>query len=778
MTSQRTCPTCNSVIEGDDKFCSKCGTKLEEVKEVQPQEQIQTNETIFCQECGAKTTSDQAFCLECGSKLGTGEVVATKQTEGESVPSQATSIDQVAENLKAKLDFKSLPTKKIGIIAAVIVVILLAGVLLRGGKTDKPHAMYVKDGELNFTYLSKIKPMELTSDLIDDDYGYFSHYLNNVICFSEDRRFIFYPDRVENGEATFYWRDLNKNNEKSDSAHKIDSGIDSSWVDLSKDGSKFFYIKGYEGKLYVYDRKSDSKEKLAEDVKKFHINSKGDYIIYEAIVDGETNIYEMTLKGKKGEKEKIDSASTIISVSMENKIVEYLKEDSLYIKEASKEKEKIASDIYSIVSAANDSYYFIKREEITNKLSSFVHDDLLSADNEMVEPVEPEATYPESPSAPSRYDYTTQEWVSSYWSYTYNEELGEYGYWNEVVDEDRYNEAYEEYTKEYENWQKEVEEYEALYDEYRAKYNEYQEKLSRDELREALSDEEYAITYEKYNLLYWKNGEETLVASDLAMNYNSYDYVTEWSNQVPIVIYQKNKELNNSTYKLSDLIDENGLYYYNVISDLSYKVNSEREVDEEFYLAYEETESTLDVDNAVNWTITKDSTVYYLDNYDYEDGEGDLTSVKISKGKIGKPVSIDEDVMEIALRGDKLYYFKDIRNRAGDLYLDGKMVDDDVYTGLIFSYAKGDGLLYFTDYSTSNYEGTLTYLKGNKAIDIADDVYSFLPIDDKNIIYLTDYSIDREKGDLLLYNGKKKKVTIDTDVSSIVGGFGNYTSWY
>lgn len=48
------CPKCGAVISKASKFCSECGTKLNQVR--------------FCSECGSKLNDDDKFCRECGAK--------------------------------------------------------------------------------------------------------------------------------------------------------------------------------------------------------------------------------------------------------------------------------------------------------------------------------------------------------------------------------------------------------------------------------------------------------------------------------------------------------------------------------------------------------------------------------------------------------------------------------------------------------------------------------------------------------------------------------------
>ena len=47
------CPNCNEEIEDDSKFCSQCGTKIEQ----------------SCPKCNNVISQDAKFCSNCGYKL-------------------------------------------------------------------------------------------------------------------------------------------------------------------------------------------------------------------------------------------------------------------------------------------------------------------------------------------------------------------------------------------------------------------------------------------------------------------------------------------------------------------------------------------------------------------------------------------------------------------------------------------------------------------------------------------------------------------------------------
>lgn len=50
----RACPSCGALIQSDDVFCRKCGTRLP---------------PATCASCGASLLSDDAFCRKCGARV-------------------------------------------------------------------------------------------------------------------------------------------------------------------------------------------------------------------------------------------------------------------------------------------------------------------------------------------------------------------------------------------------------------------------------------------------------------------------------------------------------------------------------------------------------------------------------------------------------------------------------------------------------------------------------------------------------------------------------------
>lgn len=814
-TNERKCPDCNAVVGEGSKFCPNCGAKVEN-QEAQPEP---TRITIFCPNCGATIDADSMFCPECGNKIALpiNDQENETNTEGKlpelgagmSMPEYEAAVNMPAnqtdshmpenlsgqgmqnnqpyagvvqnepfvnkpENKESEKAKKKSPIAKIliGVSAlAVVLIAVFAGFLFfRGGKkAENPYIMYVKDKELNLSHISSIKPYELTSKLLDDvdidEYELFGsdYYMlllsYSYVHFSDDNNYLFYPDKIGDG-VTIYWRDLRKG--KSGESHKIDSG-DIVFTAINKNGSKFYYIKGSENRLYVYDRNKDEKTKLDDDVRTAYISDDGNYIIYIKNNDGEKVIYELQLSGKEPEKNKIDSEASIVRAFPNSKKVFYLKDDSLYVKENKEDKVKIASDVTHVVTVVDEkSVYYLKSESIKNSLDKFIEDDYAAGDKDLVEPVYP--SYPDEPRYPNQYDYTYQQWYSSYWGYEYNEELDEWGYWNLEIDWDRYYEAVDQYKLDYEEWEKECN---RIREEYYLAYELYEDKVMRDFLREELKDEANAISYNKYILYYWSDGTETELVRDVAYD-NPSTGLLATSSKVPVAVYQKYNDNEIPTLKLSELIAENGYSSILIYSDVMNKLESARSKQEDVFIAYKDKEYKIAAHNATKWNISEDGTIYFIDEYDSGENSGILKTVKISGKGLESPVTVDKDVSDYYLfYGSKLIYCKDLKDGSGDIYQQGKKLASDVRFDSLYCLEDSDTLFYITDYDQSKNDGTLYCRRGDGQTKISDDVYQFVPVNEKNVVYLMDYNQDKRKGELVIYRGGQKRETIDTDVAYI-----------
>jgi hypothetical protein len=633
------------------------------------------------------------------------------------------------------------------IAAAVILVIIAAAILIPGLlKKNKSvnAALYLKDGEINYSSLTGINPKEITDQLSgsSSDTSDFGYYIGYSITFSSDGKRIFYPDRFnDNSEGmTIYYQNLNS---KTLEGEKIDSEI--SQYRTNDAGTKIFYIKGEENDLYVSNLKE--KEKLDSNVSAFYVSSDGSKVIY---CNDDGNIYE-----KDGSKDiiKLDSNSSIQYVSEDLTTLYYLKGDTLYLKKGNKDKEKLLTDVTNVVSIyETGEIYYLKENGADYLLSDYVNDDMLAWDQTITEPVEP--VYP------NYYDYqpdTEYPVEPDYYSFA--------DYWG-YVDWDAYDAAYNEYyaaVDEYnaqwdEAYNTAVADYNSQYDAYLAALEEYNAKLNRDSIRANIEGVTIPVT--KYTLSYYDSKKSFVITDNY---YTNLDY----SSQKPVLLYQNLNESGIPKLNLSEYTSYDDLYSM-ATNSLFYKTEN--------YSAVGSESKLLNQESGTSYYLKEDgSAFYYLDNYNETADSSDLYEITITDNKPGDPVLAEEDVSNVSLLydGNSLIYFKNVNNMEGDLYLNKKPVDSEVYIYSAYIKEGTDELMYFVDFNSDTQLGTLKLYNSKDKIKIGDDINSYCVVSDKYITCLMDYDVNAGKGDLYVYDGSDKKKQIDTDVTSIISIYEN-----
>lgn len=218
--------------------------------------------------------------------------------------------------------------------------------------------------------------------------------------------------------------------------------------------------------------------------------------------------------------------------------------------------------------------------------------------------------------------------------------------------------------------------------------------------------------------------------------------------------------------KLTELVDfyYNSDYYY-VVDAAAHMVQEQLAETEVTYIAVNGTTSVLEVENIYDMVVSQDEkTVYVLADVDYEKSEGTLYQVTLSGGKIKEVAEYDDGVytergcyyasyygMEYS---ESFIYFKDVQESAGDLYVNGEMVDSDVYVRSTVRYnADRKELVYYVDYDAEKEAGVLKAWDGKNGIEIYDETESYSIMDNGNVMVSYD-----EKDDIVtlaIWNGKE-----------------------
>ena len=175
--------------------------------------------------------------------------------------------------------------------------------------------------------------------------------------------------------------------------------------------------------------------------------------------------------------------------------------------------------------------------------------------------------------------------------------------------------------------------------------------------------------------------------------------------------------------------------------------------------------------------------IYYQEEIEKEtQKDASIFKMAYSGGTYHEADEVAEDVVldYWTVANNKLYYFTDINEKdyyyisTGDLYEDGKLIEEDVLIGSIYYLQQqGKEIFYCTEYDEKNELMTINSWNGSKSQMIAEDVHSFLLLYGEGVLYINEYSSKREEGELnWYYNGKN--LLIDEDVKAIVPLNGTY----
>lgn len=170
-TDELVCKQCKSVLSPGQKFCQKCGARVD------------AQDVKVCSRCGAELKAEQKFCSACGMKVDeTASVVSTGNT--------------AAPVANAVLSQQPMKDKKntaliIGLIAGAVVVIALILLFVFGGGTKDFNEMYGDMAEESWCIISEdgtymridTNPYDIDEYFISDAY-YKLEEINEDLGFS------------------------------------------------------------------------------------------------------------------------------------------------------------------------------------------------------------------------------------------------------------------------------------------------------------------------------------------------------------------------------------------------------------------------------------------------------------------------------------------------------------------------------------------------------------------------------------------------------------------
>ena len=659
---------------------------------------------MFCPKCGAQNEDSARNCTNCGNLLveeETAEAVA-EEVNSEAVEAAeeqaadvaaAEDMAEVQETAEAEV-VEEAPQKKMGLlpkiligVGAAVIIALIAFFAIKfiGAKNSDeidiskfPIIYVTEDGDVKVRPYGKKESYEIA-----ESDGYYWNYE-----LSKDGSKLFFLDS-DDDEANLYYRKTKDMNPSEGKGKKIAKDVTS--FELVNDGKAVVYKR--DDKLCYSNLKEE--KVLDKDVTYYSVSEDGKKVIYE---DDESSLYICGF-GKNDQPEKVDSdVESVISLMNEYEDIYYVKDEKLYYKAYGKEKVKVLDDY--------DNGYFSEGKIyiLQNNTKELKYDDLFIDDvSGRTDLVDPETIV-----EPSYRDYD---------------------------DYDDYSDAWDAYWEEYE-----------------AAYAMWNIAETKQDIIDYFEEEPFEIY--SYTLYSVDGAKATKLDENLTSSYISTNS--------GYAFYKKAEQSEIEKVKLSEVSSE-----YDAYSKV-YDKNSGESKNGSVYVATPAGKTFMGFDpgkkNAGDFYVSDDGKYLYCKKMsEDEDYVGDLVRFELGSSSLSKEKVILEDVEETYMfEDDYIVAEKDDGELVG--FIKGKEVEitDENTADLWYD----NGVLYFVD-DYKNYSGELVSYKNGKKNVIVSDVCEFMVYDTNRIAYIGNYDDDDGYGELYVCNKKGKSTLIEEEVSSL-----------
>lgn len=733
-----------------------------------------------CENCGNEENG--RFCSNCGKELlfepkeqevFSAEVCDDIPTQTHEKVTKECNNENIVNDEKASASNNHKCLKKILALFIVFAIVLSVFIGIINKLNKETSAIegitYLKNGDIFFSDLKEDSITQLTSSLVDYDWGYdwdrendysgYSREFSTVIKYSEDGRYVIYPNR-ENTEAnlSLYCRDL-----KTDEVYFIDRGV-SSYYDFASDGA-IYYIRE-DDTLYKFEKeKADGEQRtrvqtdvwsmtLSKDKTKMFLNGFEEPYVYDIERGLQSIFYGVTENG----------CPTILAMSRDlntmifehDDVIYYYSYDTNTLTEFFEQKDEY-SEILDVLLNEDGSVYFSFRYIEPTQYSVFFKDSLKDSDTKITEPDIEEYKYKE-----------LQESSYSWSDYT----------WYETKIKDEYFELSEKYTH----------------------------KENRDDVREILNSNSVGLS--KYDLYYYQPDYEepkTILSSRLSLSLRSS------SAETGTVVFAAGQELQSGYLDLKDY----EYYGESRIAEICNKITSEISKEERLYVS----NSGLIVELAHNFEQPVDFCLDSVDKIEFIEYSSEKQSYERKTvdfdGALVEPDTLETSIeykfesaadvirktysdMEYNENGyfweseyDSTLYYDTVKTEDMTYSVwvieneqdthNNKLIIENIDTGeYIHSEADVDTInairscqntvCYMSETRDGDFKiGKLNYLDISKSIKtvLAEDVFSYQIIGDNKVIYLAEYNLDTNKGNLYYFDGNKS-IFIDSEVTAII----------
>ena len=763
------CQKCGKEISDASKFCAFCGAPANQAKPVEQAVPFDDEATIVLDNQAPKKAQEE---LVAASDVNASapepeeeqipivpvqeiapEPIPVMQAQNEAVSAgpapQAQNMDSFASGAEAdKAGYE--PKKKhtaavlavFGVIAlaVIVLIVVLAKTLFGGDKLDS-RLFYLEDNELSaITNIKASDPQDVKIEDIRNG-EYVSAY--SLVQLSKDGSYLYYFSDVDSdGETGTLCRIPTAKVKLKESANdKLVEEIDSK-VDLNKytvlDDNTVVYVRKsdeltwFDGKeSYELGECSSYYYQLTDDEK---------YVVY---LDDDTLI--ATEISKKGTETEIDDdVSSLLAVGDKDFILysQVNGEDaySYCVAGIGKDPEVVADDVYDYygLNSENKSFYYTIADKTENSLYDYVNDPYASDDANIKEPRARD--YMSKVKASQAISEDDQEYYSSMDDFKENS-LFYYGYYEDAYEAWSYynydDDNYYYYDDNEDQWYTAPD-----YDAYDAAWSDYNEVKSRIDLRENLKEE--TITEYYYHLYFYENGTSTEVCANI-------NGIETFDRQA--LVYRKVNvgEAPEAKYNIDEIYSA---------YDLWEELDESEDTDGAYYFCNKGTgESEITgLDSVSNMSISKDGkTVLLAGDYDSSDDTYIVLAYAVSSTGLGKETEVSDQCYSSYVRsyGNEFYYFEDVEDGMGTLYLyDGSksyLLAEDIVSSDIF-YGDDGSIIGYSDINSDSYELSV-YDKNGKDERVARDVTSYTYLGNNCYIVMKDgdlYYIDKKGNDTRL----------------------------
>lgn len=281
----------------------------------------------------------------------------------------------------------------IALITALSIIIGIISLIKKKPPTANDGLTYLKNGNLYTYQFKEKKQKQLTVNLDDisinssEDNKIAATDYSTIIKFSNDGRFVLYPDKEYNSDLELYCKDL-----KKDKTYKIDYDV-SQYYDFGADGN-IYYIRQDESKsLYVHNLNENQHQKLESGINWFVMNEyknkifiSGDMQCYFANLSESSSLTKIYTNDECPIVNKVSNDLSKIVISDSQGVYLYDSNTASYTEVFSLDSSKGARLQNVLLNEDGTSYYILTRYE-NIPLEKFFRDDYKESDLLLKEPM-------------------------------------------------------------------------------------------------------------------------------------------------------------------------------------------------------------------------------------------------------------------------------------------------------------------------------------------------------------------------------------------------------